>query len=185
MGRNLVSTSSADCRHSTSVTLVLLATIAQHMSLQIAEARVVEDWPFDKLKRSADLICICKVIAIEEEKNEGFNAEFSRQMRATLQIQSILDNKPRLGILREIPLIHYDAKSAKPGEELKLIGQVNGPTYLKLIVSTEAKNDSKKFEPAVTQYYLMYLRHRKTGGYEPVSGHWDPELSVLKLDRAR
>ena len=131
------------------VALVLIAVIVQHLAPKVAQARVVEDWPFEKLKQSADLICICKVVAIEEEMNEGFNLEFSKRVRATLQIESVLDNRPRQATLSKISLIHYAPKSRKSGEDLQFLGQVNGPSYLKLVMSREAKHESKEYVPAV------------------------------------
>ncbi len=167
--------------HCNSMTVFLCVALGHLVTNPIAEARVVEDWPLEKLQQSADLICICKVTAIQEEANEGFLVGSSKQMRATLEIESILKGQPLLN-LKRTSLVYYDYKSFEEGGPL---GYVNGPSFIKLVVSDDQDKSMERDRIPVAQHYLMYLRHRKGGGFEPVSGQMDASFSVWKIDKTR
>jgi hypothetical protein len=160
--------------------LLLVVLIVQCVVSKPAHGRVVEDWPLEKLRLSSDLICICKVIAIKEEKNEGFDVDYCSQFRSTIEIVSML--KGPKGEITTTSLVHYGRKKLEQGK-IGFLGVVNGPNFLKLTISPNPDDVAEESESSKEQLYLMYLKRRKDGSYEPVSGHDDPYFSVWKLER--
>jgi hypothetical protein len=143
--------------------------------------RRIEDWPYERLFKEADLAVIATADGTADTKDqlkhkEWAGVEFVGQ-ESTLKVQSILK-----GSLKEekgkgektIKVLHYrlpENRKLENGpmlvtfrkEGLNLEGTINGVKFQ----SSEGKPD-----------YMIFLRSRPDGRYEPISGQIDPALSV-------
>jgi hypothetical protein len=160
----------------------LFVSMAGVIALSVpAHARLIPSWPYERLFREADLV----VIAIAEETNdtkdrfsaEGWKVEFVGQ-DTRFAAKSIL--KGKLGDEKKFTVLHH-----RLPDRVKI---VNGPSLVKFRDGTESlegtiNGNAFKAEMGRPEY-MLFLRLRKDGRYEPVSGEIDPALSVRELHSA-
>lgn len=140
-----------------------------------ASARLVENWPYEKLLQEAGLVVIAEATGSEDSGDRatlgGWKVEFlgvntSFRVKATLKGKVEGDS---------IKVLHFKVK------EGVLIA--NGPS----LVSFRTERTSVETKTAQISlpapHYLLFLKVRKDGRYEPVSGRVDPELSVREVFR--
>jgi hypothetical protein len=135
-------------------------------------ARQIEDWPYDKLFKHADLVIIAKPVAVREaRKDDGAtppkgHADILTGVVTTFEILHVVkgEYKPK-----KMDLIHFRLKTGVH------IG--NGPMLVKF--HTKAMDLSgKSWAGIVSSDYMLFLKKDKDGRFEPVSGQLDPALSV-------
>jgi hypothetical protein len=144
-----------------------------------AFARLIESWPYERLFKEADLVVIARVERATETKERlspaDWKVEFIGQ-ETVFTVQTILKGKVKDG--RKLPVLHYrlpDDVLIENGpllvsfraEPLVLKGVVNGKAFKTTVGSPE---------------YMLFLRVRPDGRFEPVSGQIDPALSVRELN---
>jgi hypothetical protein len=143
--------------------------------------RKIEDWPYERLFKEADLAVIAGAEGTIDTKDqlkhkEWANVEFIGQ-ESTLKVQSVLK-----GSLKEekgkgekkIKVLHYRLPENRILE--------NGPmlvTFRKEGLHLEGTVNGVKFQSIQEKPdYMIFLRSRQDGRYELVSGQIDPALSV-------
>jgi hypothetical protein len=110
------------------------------------------------------------------ENSDGFLPEYLQQYESKLEVTSVLKGKDTEPAFKKevekktIQFVHFRYR-----QDLKLaLG--NGPSFA--VMGTASLTNGK---PARPPQYLLYLRRRKDGRYEPVSGNMDPVDSVIRL----
>jgi hypothetical protein len=140
--------------------------VAAVLALQApaASARALPYWPYDKLFKEADLVVIAKATAVEATDDQPANDDLKR-LKTMLRAQTtsfgvlhVLKGKADGNSLR---VVHFAFKPGEPGPD-------NGPGLM-------------SFETKQPPDHLLFLRARKDGRYEPVTGEYDPDLSVREL----
>jgi len=147
-----------------------------------ATARPVRNWTQQQLFDEADIVVVAT--ASERKKTENsddFLTDHLQQYETELDVKSVLKGKGVEPAITDkvdkenpnpkvIKFVHFryraDAKST--------LG--NGPSFAVLKPITETKGGS-----ANVPQYLLYLRKRKDGRYEPVTGNMDPKESIFRL----
>jgi hypothetical protein len=135
-----------------------------------AFGRLIENWPYQRLFKESDLVVIATAYRAEDASDRlktdwkvdllGMNTHF--------KIQSTLKGK----IAAEtITVLHY-----RPPEGMLF---ANGP--LLVTIRTEEPFVKGKGKETMRPEYLLFLRARPDGRFEPVSGQIDPALSVREL----
>jgi hypothetical protein len=136
-------------------------------------ARLIESWPYEKLLRESDLVVIAEAVSTtdsgETTSENIWKAKF-------------------VGVITEFK-VHSQLKGKLEGTKLQVahfrleqgVRIQNGP----LLVSFRMKgftviNDKAKMGIGKPDY-LLFLKRRKDGRYEPVSGQIDPLLSVREM----
>jgi hypothetical protein len=153
--------------------LVVLAVV-MGTTAATASARLLENWPYERLLKEADLVIIARATAVEDTQDRTtenpWKAEFLG-VCTTFQVKAILKGT-RTG--KQIKVLHFKLKDG--------VQPINGP----LLVSFRTKGFGLELKdgPKVqfgTPEYMLFLKARQDGRYEPLSGRVDPELSIREL----
>ena len=153
--------------------VVVAAVIAEPL-----HARLLENWPYDRLFKEADLV----VIAIAGESTDtkdrfskkGWNVEFIGQDTQFVAKSTL---KGKLGADKKLTVLHYRLP------EGVLVN--NGPLLVKFRKDTamlQGTINGTAFKAGLGRPdYMLFLRLRKDGRYEPLSGEVDPALSIREM----
>jgi hypothetical protein len=147
-----------------------------------ASARRIEDWPYERLFKEADLVVIARAEGTADTRDVfkagGWETDFIGQ-ETTLTVQATLKGDAKRDT--RIRVLHYRLPRG--------VSVVNGPLLVSFRSGTLAVKgtvDGHAFKAALGRpEYLTFLRTRLDGRYEPVSGPIDPALSVRALTSAR
>ncbi len=142
------------------------------LAASVAEARLLESWSHKRLMKEADLVVIARAKSTADAddrlKDNPWEATFLGQT-TTLEVKAVLKGKAG----DTIKVLHYKLED---GVQL-----INGP----LLVTFRTKPlrvVTKEFKAELgAPEYLLFLKARKDGRYEPVSGRIDPALSVREM----
>jgi hypothetical protein len=146
-----------------------------------AYARLLENWPYERLFKEADLVVIATAGKTTDTKDrfapKGWHVEFIGQ-DTPFVAKSVL--KGNLGADRKLTVLHYRLPEG--------VAIQNGPLLVRFRNDTQMLKgtiNGKAFKAGLGRpEYLIFLRHRKDGRYEPVSGAIDPALSIRELHPA-
>ena len=167
----------------------LIAATLFLFAVSLGFARKVEDWPYERLFKESDLVMIGSIQGWRTAKAEWpekifDKARFEAKMTA---FHSLSDLKGEAAFPC-IWILHF---SYKKGE----IPYEDGPslvTFLKkpVIIEVKSKEEGKSKELQLKRTgnslvspleYLLFLKQREDGNYEPVSGQLDAASSVRAL----
>jgi hypothetical protein len=136
-------------------------------------ARGLEDWPYDRLFKEADLVVIAKAKSSEscDDKTTDniWKAEFLG-VNTAFSIKTILKGKCDED---KLSVLHFKLKDG--------VQIVNGPVLVSFrMKGTELTLKEAKVYLAPPEY-MLFLKATKDGRFEPVSGRIDPALSVKEV----
>lgn len=165
--------------------LTLISTLSVLGSVvvpSIGWTRQVEDWPYDRLFKEADLVVIARPVSsapCQDQWNERFFEKSRFQGLETIfEIASTFKGETP----KSLKLLYFHYKSGeRPYEDGP--GLVSFHTKPHSIhVSELGREESNELKPLrVSQTnapeYLLFLKQRKDGRYEAISGQMDPKLS--------
>jgi hypothetical protein len=127
------------------------------------------DWTAQDLFNKADSVIICTASTpVPVDNTDEFFPDYLQQLESTLQVSAVFKGDPNLKVAQ---LVHFEYRQDvrnTPG---------NGPTFI--VLGTEAR--SSKGGPPQKPQYLVFVRLRKDGRFEPVTGNVDPNPSVIRL----
>jgi hypothetical protein len=157
-----------------------LLLLASALSLLVVagslSARLVPDWPVEKLMRESDLVVIARAEANADSgdinRDHGWKVKFIG-VNTTFKAEQVLKGKLKGD---KLTVLHYRVENGTLIE--------NGPRHVtfrtaSFFLHIDGPDPAKVGIPA--PQYLLYLRGRKDGRYEPVSGIIDPDLSVQEI----
>lgn len=141
-------------------------------------ARRIENWPYERLFKNSDLVIIGTtegtVDTKDRFKTEGWEVEFIGQ-ETTLTVRTTL--KGDIKGEKKVQVLHYRLP--------KGVKVVNGPllvSFRKEPLPLKGTINGRAFKAALGRPdYLLFLRARPDGRFEPISGQVDPALSVREL----
>ena len=147
------------------VVLLIVALLAS-----TAFGRLIPDWPYKRLFKEADLVVIATVdgsVDTTDRLKTAWKVDLLG-MNTTFTIQSTLKGKARNA---RITVLHYRTPEGRLLED--------GPT---LVTIRTKRPPTKGVQKArFRAEYLLFLKARADGRFEPVSGQIDPALSVREL----
>jgi hypothetical protein len=154
-------------------TIVLLV-----VALPPAFGRLIESWPYGRLFKEADLVVIARTEGTVETRDRFspklWNVEFVGQ-ETRFTVQAVLKGKSNEG--DKVKVLHYRLpEGVLVSNGPLLVSFRKDPLALKGTVNNEA---FKAWLGAPE--YLLFLRARPDGRFEPVSGQADPALSVREI----
>jgi hypothetical protein len=139
----------------------------------VASARRLEDWPYERLFKAADLVVIARPTTSEDCADRSADNPWKEEfigVNTTFKVEAILKGK---ATGETIKVLHFRVK------EGVLIN--DGPCH----VTFRQKGIAVRTEGATAKLgapeYLLFLKAAKEGRYEPVSGRVDPALSVREV----
>jgi hypothetical protein len=141
-------------------------------------ARLIERWPYERLFKEADLVVIATAGETADTKDrfstKGWDVEFIGQ-DTPFVAKSVL--KGKLDAEMKLAVLHYRLPER--------VAIQNGPLLVRFrkdALKLEGTINRRAFQASVGRPdYLLFLRLRKDGRYEPVSGAIDPALSIREL----
>jgi hypothetical protein len=143
-----------------------------------ASARLLEKWPYERLFKDTDLVVIATAVSTEKSGDSFTDDRWPLEfigLNTTFEANHVLKGKlPG----KSIKVLHYKfgAPWKKGGKVPDIIEIIDGP----LFVGFRTNKPAKAFGPPTPQY-MLFLKRRKDGRFEPVSGKIDPQLSVREL----
>lgn len=152
-------------------------------------ARKVEDWPYERLFKEADLVMIGSVEGWGSAKvlwsEKIFDKERFAAEKTAFHPRLVLKGEPAFPCTW---VLHFSDKKrvASYGDGPNLVRFLKKPLLIEVKSKEEGK--AKELKPkkasksqASPPEYLLFLKQRKDGTYEPVSGHLDAALSVREI----
>jgi hypothetical protein len=150
------------------------------VSNAVVEARPVGVWSYQLLVEKSDVVLIGNVEATRDFDEKLENSPFSDILKGhltTFKVETVLKGK---AAGEKIELVHYLVNSDKP--------VLNGPLpahfidkdrrmTITSIDGVAVKQDRVELRPA----YLLFLKARPDGRFEPVTGQVDSMFSVRKV----
>jgi len=158
--------------------LTLLALAAVPL---VAQARLIEDWPYQKLMERSDLVVIAKVESVADFDGKveiPQFAEFLTPQVTTFKVEGVLRGEQKGETLE---LVHCRFRNNQIPPNGPLLARFESEGRKIRIESGENKGGLVQEGPPV---YLLFLKRRDDGRFEPVAGQVDSELSVRKVTSA-
>jgi hypothetical protein len=152
---------------------VLIVAFAAALSSARADARGLDSWPYKRLFNEADVVVIGQAVSVadsgETTTDNLWKAEFVG-INTTFAVQTVLKGEAGSDKLQ---VLHY---RLKPGVLIE-----DGPLLVSFrLHGTAITTNGAKIGLARPEY-LLFLKKRKDGRYEPLSGRTDPALSVREM----
>jgi hypothetical protein len=137
-------------------------------------AREIEDWPYDKLFKTADLVVIVQPLSVRDaaEKDKAV-PPYGRDY-----LVGIVTNFKVLHVVKgeyketELELVHF---KMKPGSHIG-----NGPLLVSFHTGSIAIRGNG-WSGGAANDYMLFLKSNKEKRLDFVSGQFDPELSVKQM----
>ena len=145
-----------------------------------ADARLIENWSFQRLNDSADLVLIGTMASTEpwpEKLPAQLFAEHLEGQLTTFDVETVLKGKD---VGKQIRIVHYRVKEGMLIENGPVLASFRKTGRRVEIKSIDGVERGMKVEER-TPHYLLFLKKRSDGNYEPISGQIDSALSVSKL----
>lgn len=143
-----------------------------------ANARLIENWPYERLFKEADLVVIVTAEGTTDAKDRFKPHEWKIELvgqDTSLAVHSVLKGKLDTKTLK---VLHYRLPTMDTEIE-------NGPmlvTFHSMGFSLSGTINGVSFKAGLPRpEYMVFLRTRSDGRFEPVSGQIDPALSVREL----
>ncbi len=158
------------CRMTLLLLAVLFAMLAQGTP---CHARLVEDWPYDKLLKAADLVVIGKAVTAAdsgEKTTKLFGDIEFVGVNTTFTVRAVLKGEWKKD---KLTLFHYRAAT---GEAI-----LNGPGLVQFRTGGVTLRIGKTANAGRNSEYLLFLKRRVDGRFEAVSGQVDPDGSVREM----
>jgi hypothetical protein len=145
-----------------------------------ADARQIESWSYQRLKDAADAVVV-GTVASEGPWNERvedrlFGTALEGRL-TTFDVETVFKGEVSG---RQVQVIHLRAKEGKRFENGPLLASFR-KTGRRLEIESVDGVKEKALVMEGTPHYLLFVKKRDDGKYEPVSGQIDSALSVRKL----
>jgi hypothetical protein len=152
-----------------------------------APARFVEDWPYERLFKEADLIVFATALKTEAANDkppeQNWPCEFAAQ-NTTFKVEHALKGKAQG---EQIKVLHFKFGELKKGLDPNDFSNgliIDGPLLVAFRAGEVMVTVGKDHAVLPTPEYLLFLKRLKDGRYEPVSGLIDPAQSVREVSEA-
>lgn len=150
-------------------------------------ARPIARWSYDKLLKESDLVVFATAVKTESADDKAsenpWPYEFAAQ-NTTFKVKHALKGKVEG---EQIKVLHFKFGELKKGldtNSLKDTMIINGPDLVTFRTEPVTVTVGKDQRVLPAPEYLLFLRRRMDGRYEPVSGRIDPVLSVKEIYEA-
>ena len=158
----------------------------------ISSARQVEDWPYERLLKEADVVVVARAVSTVRSKDKWEAAVFEANrfvaFETTFESAAVL--KGELADTFKVLHFQYRSGSTLFNDGPGLVTFLTKPLSLETGKAVRpGKGESKKLRPVKSMSltsapeYLLFLKKRPDGRFEAVSGQVDPEFSVRTLFR--
>ena len=163
---------------------LLVAIACLYLGSPPVIGRLRENWPYERLFKDADLVVIGTAVSTKDTADtfvdERWPLEFVGRDTALEVLQVLKGEAPGKRIL----VLHFQfgkvhKKAAIKGNQIVEI--IDGPMLVSFRTKPEKIEVAGMELAEHTFEYLLFLKKRAAGRYEPVSGRIDPDLSIREL----
>lgn len=175
------------------------ASLAIFCCPAVGLARKLEHWPYERLFQEAELVVIATVVATtpcgDQLQDEGtdWQADF-QAVNTTFAVKTVLKGQPR----DTLKLLHFryhpDTNTVlENGPQFASFLSADNPVRLRMqqIPNQQPKSQIKQLKAKALAVksvsiqpppsYMLFLKLRSDGRFEPLSGQIDSKLSVRDL----
>jgi hypothetical protein len=159
-----------------------LAIALSLVAAGVADARRLPEWPHDRLLKEADLVVLAAA-GKSEPAADKWDGDYAYELdgintRFTVKV-ALKGEIPKDGLT----VLHYRMGRLKPGKTVddQARAAKGGPNLVGFRAEALRVNIGRSEVSVPAPEYLLYLKKRADGRYEPVSGQYDPNLSVREL----
>ena len=162
-------------------TRIFTKTIAALFALSaMASASKIEQWPYGKLHEEADIVAVARAVSTvpsgDKWEAAGFEKDRFKGVETTLELAHAFKGKPA----DSFKLLHFQYKdpSASCNDGPGLVSFLTGAR------PNDGRQGGGESMPEIqgdSPEYLLFLKKRADGRFEPVSGQVDPDASVRML----
>ena len=148
-----------------------------------ANARPFQVWSYDKLIKRADVVVVATVISAEkwdEPSDKPVMGDVVFEGRVTtFEVKGVLKGDV---VDKEIELVHY--KVAANGRIRGGVLTITSEAYVADFEEGTPRERvaAKDGEDVGARHYLLFLKQRKDGKFEPINGQVDSACSVMVLN---
>jgi hypothetical protein len=139
-------------------------------------ARRLEDWPYDRLFKEADVVVIAEAVAVAdagETTTENLWKQEFVGVVTTFKVGALLKGKGFLGEGEKLEVLHFRLPTDVRIE--------NGPCLVSFrLEGVPIRTKTARMNLGKPEY-LLFLKKGQGRRYEPVSGRTDPALSVREM----
>jgi hypothetical protein len=160
-----------------------LAIAVPLVAAGVGDARRLPDWPYEKLFKEADLVVIAEPQGTASTKDDFGDNPWPLEAigrETTFRVAHVLKGEPGKD---PIKVLHFAFGAPKAGEGDAPVVR-NGPGFVAFRtkeVTADTADRAHDWFTLPRPQYLLFLRKRADGRYEPVSGQTDPNLSVREV----
>jgi hypothetical protein len=144
----------------------------------ISQARITREWTYDDLQKESDLVVIAEVaetktVALTDDLVQNGLSGFAsfKQVETTFRVHAVLKGKVEQ---KQITLVHFRI------DWEKTTSITDGPLLVAFPTKEQAATKERE-KSLVGPDYLLFLKSRKDGKFDPVSGQVDPIWSARPL----
>jgi hypothetical protein len=145
-----------------------------------ADARLIESWSLQRIKDTAGLVLVGTVASTghwHEKLEDPLFGEHLEGRLTTFDVGTVFKGDVPT---KQIELVHYQVKDGGLIDNGPLLASFR-KTGRRLEIESVDGVKEKAHVLEGTPHYLLFLKKRGDGKYEPVSGQIDSALSVRKL----
>jgi len=148
-------------------------------------ARQIEDWSYDRLFTESDLIVIAQPVQSEDSADRTKDNLWKIEFNGVETKFDVLHTVKGTSEKSTLTVLHYRTDALiEDGPSLASF-RTKGSSYT--ILKKQKEGDAGKLEEITQVFmeapatYLLFLKKRDDGRFEPVSGRNDPVFSVREL----
>jgi hypothetical protein len=137
--------------------------------------RLLEHWPYERLMKEADLVVIVEAKKSEDTADQPTEPKWRDErifvgQVSTLEVKTTLKGKASTD---EIRVVHFRLK--------KGVQVVDGPVLVAFRTGSTKLKAKGYAKTSQRVQYLLFLKVRKDGRYEPVTGEFDSGQSAREV----
>jgi hypothetical protein len=152
----------------------ILFTLAAGPWASQALARLLENWPYERLFKEADLVVLARAVAVadsgEKTTDNLWKVEF-RGVTTSFEVRHVMKGKLER---KKLQVLHF--RLADPNALI-----FDGPLLVRFRLKPFTLDTKTRKAVVGPPEYLLFLRRKGDGRYEPVSGRIDPQLAVREV----
>jgi len=143
-------------------------------------ARVVEDWPYERLFKEADLVVIATAVSSKDTRDTFIDKRWPLDFVGQSTTFDVLQVVKGKYTEKKLDILHFKFGKRRDKETGPVLIR-DGPTFVNFPTEpAEVKVGGVFFDKSKIEY-MLFLKKAADGRYEPVSGRIDPDFSVREL----
>jgi hypothetical protein len=151
--------------------------------------RALPDWPYEKLLAESDLVVIAEPMLCSDTKDVFERPDHSKDdytgMNTSFEIRSVLKGSPQTKKCEVLHFRYSDKVGAVANGALFVRFRLQGRSFKGQIVPETKEGPPhagiQVYRSEAKPDYLLFLKRRPDGRYEPVTGQYDAALSCREI----